>query len=404
MATCRVSDPAAPHSSVISSRLSRLFSVFVLPSLSGAVLFSIHSPRLKTWLRNIALMQDSDDMVRCIISATQSLYHAVRDLFQPTQQRPHYIFSNHDLQKVFRGMLLWQPNIPSLKAPKTTVWNIVDLWMHECMRTFSDRLHSEEESKALVSLIAETASTHYRVPSVHQTRPVCEDDPPTVQNTSRPADQSEDTPQRPQRHLEDIAARLVYGPDFSEALKSVHHQQNVGCCSSYHNQDIETLLQDLGSLIDRKDEEEGQRNDGCARLVMHRQRAGQLLHILRVLLIPGGHGLLIGSDKGTGRKTTVRLAACVSGSQLVEVHPGNENKLHEILKEAGSQTRVDEARVIVLVHEGISQTAREELLLAMAHNTYPGLHTDHELRDLVSRATTVRGSRRYLQDSSMFEK
>lgn len=79
-----------------------------------------------------------------------------------------------------------------------------------------------------------------------------------------------------------------------------------------------------------------------------------LLHILRALLIPGGHGVLISSRRGTGRKTTLCLAARVTGYHLMEVHPGNENTLHEILKKAVHQTRVmDDANAIILVHEGV---------------------------------------------------
>ena len=89
---------------------------------------------------------------------------------------------------------------------------------------------------------------------------------------------------------------------------------------------------------------------------------------------------------------------------MTEVHPGNEDKLHEILKEAGNQTRADGVNVIILVHEGISQSVRNELLIGMARRTYPGLCTEEELRNLVSRVTAVKNSRRYLMDSWMFEK
>ncbi|CAG12540.1 unnamed protein product, partial [Tetraodon nigroviridis] len=99
------------------------------------------------------------------------------------------------------------------------------------------------------------------------------------------------------------------------------------------------------------------------------------------------------------------LAARVTGYHLMEVHPGNENRLHKILKEAVNRTRVmDDVNVIVLVHEGVSHRVREELLVAMAHRSYPGLHTEEELRELVSRVTDVKNSQRYLMDSWMFGK
>ncbi len=477
MATCCVFGLGNHHSNVISSRLSRLFSIFVLPSQSMDVILSIHSPRLKIWLKEMPLKQSGEDMACCIITATKNLYHAVCDQFRPTVQRPHFIFSHHDLQKVFLGMCLWEPNTtnsgtmqkqvyslpgfpPVLPGPATSVLNIVHLWMHECMRTFSDRLCSEDESKTLVSLIAKTAATHYGIRLVDETQSVNLDDPPTVTSlaihalpadTAGPCkaiDQNLDAlnlPQEPKasgqsdlkkshtltepsllsennrseetslkthplqpEHMEGIMDKLVYGPELSKTLKSMHQQHKVKCYCSYQEQDLDVLLQELCAFIDRKEEDKGQKVDNdyniTTRYVVHRQRVNQLLHILRALLLPGGHGVLIGPDRGTGRKTTVRLAACVTGYQLMEVHPGNENELHEILKEAGNQTRVDGVKVIILVHEGISQSVREELLVAMAHRTYPGLHTEEELRNLLSKVTAVKNSRRYLMDSWMFEK
>lgn len=469
MATCCVFGSGNHHSNVISSRLSRLFSIFVLPSLSMDVIFSLHSPWLKIWLKDMPLQQSIEDMACCIITATKSLYHAVCDQFQPTQLRPHFIFSHHDLQKVFWGMCLWQPNIQNtgtlqnqsvLSKPAASVLKIVHLWMHECMRTFSDRLCSEDESKTLVSLIAKTASIHYGIRLFDEIQHAGGDDPPTVTSLAihtlptdtagtckpigqsveilnlpqepKPADQSDlmkdcaltepsllsenshseeaslkTHPLQPQilQHMEGIVAKLVYGPGLSVAIKSLNQQHNFRCSFSYQDQDLDVLLQELCALIDSKEEGKVDNNyNNTTKCIVHRQRVSQLLHILRALLIPGGHGVLIGSDRGTGRKTTVRLAAYVTGYVLMEVHPGNENTLHEILKEAGNQTRVDGVNVIILVHEGISQAVREELLVAMAHRTYPGLYTDEELRNLVSRVTAVKNSRRYLMDSWMFEK
>uniref|UniRef100_A0AAQ5XW98 AAA+ ATPase domain-containing protein n=1 Tax=Amphiprion ocellaris TaxID=80972 RepID=A0AAQ5XW98_AMPOC len=470
MATCCVSGLGNSHSSVISPRLSRLFSIFVLPSLSLEVILSIHSPSLKMWMKELPLKHCGDDMSYCIITATKHLYHAVCDQFQTTLQRPHFIFSHHDLEKVFQGMCLWQSNIsntgaiqrmensqpgspPVLSRHLASVLNIVHLWMHECMRTFSDRLCTEDERKTLVSLIAKTAATHYGNKLSDEAHPDSLDGStagtsPAMDTAGmcQPIHQNPDIlnllhlqselkegstlterfclsenicaeeaslqshPLEPQilQHMEDIITRLVYGPEFSEALKSLNLQQKFRCSFSYQAQELDVLLQKLCSVMDRKDEDEAQKADEgrniTAKCMVHRQGVCQLLHILRALLLPGGHGLLIASDRGTGRKTTVRLAAYLTGYQLIEVHSGNENKLHEILKQAGNQTREDGVKVIILVHEEISHPVREELLLAMAHRAYPPLYTEDELRNQVSRVTTMNNSRKYVMDIWMFEK
>ncbi|XP_026158699.1 dynein heavy chain domain-containing protein 1 isoform X2 [Mastacembelus armatus] len=474
MATCCVSGLSNNDSNVISSRLSRLFSIFVLPSLSIDVILSIHSPRLQSWLKEIPFKQSVEDIAGCIINATKDLYQEVCEQFLPTVQRPHFMFSHCDLQKVFQGMYLWQPNIPNnagtmqkedyalpgcppvMQTSTASVVKVVHLWMHECMRTFSDRLCSDDESKILVSLIAKVATTHYGSKLV-KSYPDSTEVSPTVINLAIPTLPREsagifkqigpDTlsvSQEPNvaghseikkdytstepsflsenscseeaslkkhhlhktlQHMEDIMPQLLYGPEISEVLNSVNLQSNFKC--SYTEQDLDTLQQKLSGLMDRSENDKGHDNysyNFTSSCIVHRQRMNQLLHILRALLIPGGHGVLIGSDRGTGRKTTVRLAAYFTGYQLMEVHCGNETKLHEILKEAGNRTRVDEGKVIILVHEEIKQSIREELLVAMAHRTYPALYTEEELRNLVSRVTAVKNSRRYLMDSWMFEK
>ncbi|XP_056223855.1 dynein heavy chain domain-containing protein 1 [Seriola aureovittata] len=474
MATCCVSGLGSHHSNVISSRLSRLFSIFVLPSPSTNVILSIHSRRLQVWLEEMPLKQSSEDVACCIITATKNLYDAVCEQFQTTVHRPYFMFSHHDLQKVFQGMYLWQPNIPNamqkkdyaipfLPGPAATLFNIAHLWMHECMRTFSDRLRSEDESKTLASLIVKVSATHYGIRLVDRPHPDSMDVPPTVTNLPihtlptntagtckqigenpetlsppqelKPADRSdlkkdctltepsllsENTcseeaglkthPLQPQilQHMEDIIPTVAYGPELSVALNSIDQQHNFKCSSSYKAQDLDALLQNLSALMDRKKGDLQHETDNnyniTSRYIVHRQRVSQLLHILRALLIPGGHGVLISSDRGTGRRSNVRLAAYLTGYQLMEVHSGNENKLHEILKEAGNRTRGDGGNIIILVHEDISRSVREELLVAMAHRTYPALHTEEELRNLVSRVTAVKNSRRYLMDSWMFDK
>lgn len=449
LTTCSVFEKANDYNSVVSTRLSRLFSIFVLPSQSLKVILSVHSPRLNHWLKNIPLQHNIEGLASCIITATKSLYHAVSETFQPTSQRPHFIFSHQDLQKVFSGMCLWKPGIQNAGAlqiganlvpylnqgllrPATTL-KIAHIWMHESMRTFGDRLCSDDESRTLVSLITETALVHFGITALDVTQSVSGDEPlnrnhhtntppstasePASQcnsfrncSVSSPSPLTEHNPsaevclkrdslqthilQHMQRRLE----TFVYGPDLSASINEQHHFK-----CSYQEQAKEALLQQLSELI-KKDKNNENQYDIVTRCVVHRQRMEHLLHIVRALLISGGHGVLISSSRGTGRKTTLRLAAQVTGYQLMEVHPGNENKLRQILKEAVNQTRVGDDNVIVLVHEGVSHHVREEVLVAMAHRSYPGLHTDEEMRELVSRVTEGKYSQRYLMDSWVFEK
>lgn len=435
IATCCAFQLEHRHRSVISPRLSRLFSIFVLPSLTLDVILSLHAPQLKLWLRDVPRIQDVKNTVRSIITATTSLFHDVCDRFQPSLQSPHVIFSHHDLQKVFQGMCLWQPNISTMKIktqqnvpavllePGGTLLNIVHLWMHECMRTFSDRLSSEEDDKTLQSLIARVATTHYKLgqldgPLFPQTmdptytsKSQCLN-PDLLNSAKEPKVAGQrrvkrvNEPAQLLLYFEDVIPKLVYGPGFTDALKSVCQQHIFKASSGYQEQDLDSLFQQLSALVDHEQEDKDidTENSVTSKYIIHRQRLRQLLHILRVLVTPGGHGVLMASDRGTGRKTTVRLAAYVTGFQVMEICAGNEKMLHEMLKEVGNQTRSRGVHVIILVHENVSSSVRDELLVAMAHRRYPGIYSEEELRNLVSRGTAVKASRRYQMDCWMFEK
>ncbi|XP_029571084.1 dynein heavy chain domain-containing protein 1 [Salmo trutta] len=571
LGTCRTSGVGNQSDcNRISSRLSRHFSILVLPSLSVDVLFSIHSPQLQNWLKEFPCMPRYTDMARCIITATLDLYYAVCEQFQPNVHRPHFLFSMHDLQKVFQGICLWAPrnsNRQSLQkkislrvlhsssalpcfalatlGPAANMLNIARLWMHECLRTFGDRLCSEDEGQALVSLMAKVSERHYSsrmtvkpqtaraedTPCAASTRPSTHIPPPTptdyqksnhqrpstpkqpaksplpmkaethteqeeqaefsdrvsssdssswgsseddlfdeiypkkqenvkkkhvkkplkkdmslfqpTQLTSsshqaldpsppkgpKPVNQSdwkrshklcEQTPQTepsparslvPLQLLQDMETTIqhvVFSVELLEPLPSMSQQHNFKRNSAYQERDLGLLVQQLAFTVKSKEEEEEEDFDNyrsTSSYTVHRQRVCQLVHVLRALLIPGGHGALFGAVKGTGRKTTVRLAAYLTGYQLIEVHPGNESQLREMLREAGGQAGVHGGNVVILVHEETSQAARDELIVVMADGTFPGLYSDEELKNLVLRINAlVKNSRNRLRDDQALEK
>ncbi|XP_048121288.1 dynein heavy chain domain-containing protein 1 [Alosa alosa] len=557
LGTCSIPGKGRNSGNRISQRLTRQFSILPLPSLEVDILFSFHSSHLQRWLNSFACKPP--DMARCIISATLNLYQAMCKNFCPQTNRSLIFFSVHDLQKVFQGMFLWSlrattqqvtqkmcslPAVlppsalplfpPAVLGPTANVLNIARLWMHECLRTFRDRLGSEEDIQTFIKLLAEVSEGHFgkrlavepltdkqdtsrsACPSPHagsvranstdlkqkQTvdgntlikalnksqlsekvhckekslfsssdsssgsdEDICGETPmksntkitpkrrryvergnktddlegvqlntkfgavvtilksPMLKKLHKKSQQAKEqvyySPWAtavdsvpPLQFLKDMGATIpsaVFCPELSEPLNSVSQQNNFKRNSVYQERDLDLLAQQLALTVKgREQEEETEGNDQwkcTASYAVYKARVRQLSHILRVLLIPGGHGALFCTAKGTGRKTTVRLAALLSGYKLMEVHERNEDKFREMLRDAGSLTGMLGIKIILLVHENINQAIRDELLMVMASGTVPDLYSEEDQKELIQRIiTSGNSSRNRLSDDQALDK
>ncbi|XP_030633907.1 dynein heavy chain domain-containing protein 1 [Chanos chanos] len=563
----------------LSPRLTRLFTILVLPVVTKDVLFSMHSARLYQWLREFPSLSRVADMAKCIITATLDLYHAVCEQFPRDSRRPHFVFSLHDIEKVFQGMYLWGPRMPFQRkvsvcpqtalsssslpffslatfGPAANVLNIARLWLHECLRTFGDRLSLDQERHNLVLILSQVCDNSFsswvlpvlktsgvNTPSPVRLSPVTttgsvkviqqqppsqmhkdknesilptetlvrsplpkevgnlmglveetefseeqsssepnfhysgncvdssseaseeksrnngkntKDDPNTDESHSVPLDNiathapgnfqpsppkeaktsknphlkriqklqwpptethtSEKTGgaspvELPLHLLQDMAYAIhnvIFCPELCEPLHSRAQQCSFKRNAVYQERDLDILVHQLALTVKRKEKEEEKELDNkdhnttsCA---VHKQRVKQLVHVLRALLIPGGHGVLFAAARNTGRKTTVRLAACLTRYKLFEVHPRNESKLWEMLKEAGSQVGVRGSSVVFLIHEETSQDIKDKLLFVMANGTFPGLYSDEELKNLALKINAVLKSHNRPSNDQALEK
>ncbi|XP_054896838.1 dynein heavy chain domain-containing protein 1 isoform X2 [Poeciliopsis prolifica] len=435
----------------ISLRLSRLFTIFMLPSLSEDTILSFHSAFLKRWLREMPLDFSVDRMSICIVTATISLYKAVCDHFRPTEQRPFFIFSYHDIQKVFSGMYLWQYDIlntetqkdrkirsgflPFASTTSVPILNIIHLWMHECIRTFGDRFCSEKEMNTFLTLVAKTTVIHYghefmegtymdilEVEDIQQLLAVGQNVDSTqfhqrkstvgqsdfqngqaesrVFSTEETSVESYTVGPELLKLIVEEMTRLVCAPEFYLAAKCVKHHPKIKP-DSYQLHDFDVLQQKLHALIDREVDDIYRITN---RYILHTKGMMQLLHILRALVLPGGHGVLISSDRKTGRKTAVRLAAYITGYELIELDSSNETQFHDILKDAMHRTNMNDSNTIILVHENISPAVREEILMLMAQKASSVDYKAEKLSTHVFRVTSLKYLSRYRMESWINEK
>ena len=73
----------------------------------------------------------------------------------PTPAKNHYTFNLRDLSSVFNGILLAPINV--LK----TTGVMKRLWVHECLRVFSDRLICDEDKEIFLKMLQEGFSEYF---------------------------------------------------------------------------------------------------------------------------------------------------------------------------------------------------------------------------------------------------
>ena len=93
-------------------------------------------------------------MDKRVVNASVELYIRVCRELLPIPSKPHYTFNLRDLSKVVQGILQLKPS--SMAGPV-----IVRLWIHECLRTFHDRLVNEEDRLWFTKLLVELLSRHF---------------------------------------------------------------------------------------------------------------------------------------------------------------------------------------------------------------------------------------------------
>ncbi|XP_078514868.1 dynein heavy chain domain-containing protein 1 isoform X2 [Lissotriton helveticus] len=170
-------DPACP----ISPRFTRLFTVVSLPTATRESLISIFTPRTEKWLQQAPSLARPAETAAALVSATINIYLSTKRAFRPSPSHSHYLFSLHDIEKLFKGLFLLSPQIvillsnavegskllssqpiPEEYSPSTLNARVLArLWLHESLRTYCDRLLTEEEKAQFVEILAAVAESSF---------------------------------------------------------------------------------------------------------------------------------------------------------------------------------------------------------------------------------------------------
>ncbi len=246
-----------------------------------------------------------------ISNSTFQVFERSKKTFLPIPGKAHYNFTLHDVFKVAQGMLL-AGNIP-IESKES----LCCLWIHECMRNFSDRFKlddSKDESRFFEVLVQ----------SLEQNLQ-CDIRSLTQQTT----------------------CISIIGPVFT-SIQSVMNQESKNVYAQIrNNNDLFTSVNQ--SLEDYN--ENGNFVPMC--LVLFDDALKHVCRIVRLLQLKRGHMVFIGTG-GSGRESLTRLSAFIANIQVFTVEVTSKYKredFREDLKALCMKCGADNQKTLFLLKD-----------------------------------------------------
>jgi dynein heavy chain len=146
---------AMTNRQVVSERLIRHFNMLCISEFSEDVLKHIFNSILSQGFNDYS--QPIIDSVVTLTRATLAIYRSTVDLLPPTPMKSHYTFNLRDLSSVFRGLI----SVPTHRMHSIDVMQ--RLWLHECLRVFSDRLTTDEDRRIFEEMLEKNLNSFFQV-------------------------------------------------------------------------------------------------------------------------------------------------------------------------------------------------------------------------------------------------
>ncbi|ORC84913.1 dynein heavy chain [Trypanosoma theileri] len=248
----------------ILDRLLRHFAVFSTNMPERADLVSIYGQILQAHTHKFP-RDIRDAMTTLVTNATIELHNLVSKQFFPTAIKFHYQWNMREMFNIFQGLCKSNPKI------HTTPMQFARLWVHECNRTFRDRMSETDDMNRFDAVFLEVIGR---------------------------AGFSDINPK------ELVQEPLLWAPFITtpEGEENVYDELTIDAAQSF--------------LIKKLDEY----NDNYARmnLVLFNQAVEHLCRIARITSNPRGNALLVGVG-GSGKQSLARLASFINGHEIFQI-------------------------------------------------------------------------------------
>lgn len=264
-----------------------------MPDPSARSLFNIYQVQLGRFFAEYEFNIDVKSNLLALVSSSIVMYYRIFINMLPTPSKSHYIFNLRDLTKLVKGLM--QAN--SLVI--VTKENLVDLFSHECMRVFNDRLVTREDNELFYVHLGETVTDYFKI-SIKNPFKFDYSKPKTSINDSGSV-KSDDSGQEDELISSEM---LIYG-DFMKNDERVYQPLNN--------------WKQLVSVLSEYQMRSNMSGHATKQIVFFKEAVEHICRACRVLRQSGGHMLLIGLD-GTGKNTIMELATYISSCEMFKLN------------------------------------------------------------------------------------
>ncbi|KAE8738437.1 hypothetical protein FOCC_FOCC016088 [Frankliniella occidentalis] len=286
-------------------RFLRHFKLYSINSFSEDSVTKIFTNVLQVGLRRTGFGQDAAQSIQCVVAATLEVYLAAMRELRPTPAKSHYVFNLRDVARVVQGCSLARKESVDSKR------FFVNLWTHEVLRVFYDRLVDDADRDWLFALIRHCVQSHFK-----ESLDVC------LEN------QCDEQGVVTREALDTLIFGNFMDPDAAEDDRKYEEIARI---------------QDFKSLAEAVMDEFNSSHKTKIDVVLFKYALVHLARVCRVIACPGGSGLLVGVG-GSGRQSLTRLGNAIMGSTLFQPEITKNygvndwrDDLKQVLKESGGR-------------------------------------------------------------------
>jgi len=270
----------------LPSRLQRHFQVIGILPPDQSTINVIFKHVMKWHFSRGKYAAGLTNLIDVTIAATYFVYSSAHEQLRPTPKKSHYVFTLCDIKRVIQGIMLAKSN--QLQENEELSQKYTRLWTHEVSRVFFDKCTERSDREWFCELIRSCLQTYFKA-NLNE----------MFAHLDLDGDGNIDSEELVRGHLYGVFGRKGCKKVYDEMLDLNSAKEACNIFLNEYNGMSKTPMD----------------------LVLFKFAIEHVARIARILMIPGGHGLLVGIG-GSGRRSLCRLAAHILGAEVVQFDIG----------------------------------------------------------------------------------